>query len=404
MPARPLTLLALACAAGLTGCGNGPTHPAANTAQRAAPAVTGPAPGTTAPAPSGPAGTWTSPANIPMPVTDGTVITGLTRAGDRVTGLDARNGAVRWDVPLPGTAGPPPGLNTDAGPTVTAAPGAPIVVSARRDTPGSGLTPATTIRQVTALDPATGSTLWSGPAAGPVTYTAPSAVLTGTVDTGTATVAVDPRSGQRLWTRPAAPIGLSDGVALLSASDGGISTVVTGVDALSGRPLWSSTAWVPGAQGSRTTVLAATAGHVLAQTVRTELSGDVYSLRVRDLRTGQPVGPELPQPANPTALVDPGDGTVVVSEKAADGAVTGPYGVDMRTGRRLWGLTMEQSAKAEVVGGGLAWVDGADGYVALDDRSGTVRRHGLPGYPLLVLTDRQLTGTDTGLRSDPLPG
>jgi len=168
--------------------------------------------------------------------------------------------------------------------------------------------------------------------------------------------------------------------------------------------LWSSADWARGAQGSRSTVVATGAGHALVETTRSDLAGGTTSLRVRDLRTGQAVGPEVPQPSNPTALTDTTDGVTVVYEKVPDGATTGPYGLDLRTGKVLWRLTPAQSAKAERVGGGLAWVDGADGYVALDDRTGKPRAQRLADYPLLALPGEQVKAGDTGLVATPLPG
>ncbi len=168
--------------------------------------------------------------------------------------------------------------------------------------------------------------------------------------------------------------------------------------------MWSSADWARGAQGSRSTVVATGAGHALVETTRSDLAGDTTSLRVRDLRTGQAVGPEVPQPSNPTALTDTTDGVTVVYEKVPDGATTGPYGLDLRTGKVLWRLTPAQSAKAERVGGGLAWVDGADGYVALDDRTGKPRAQRLADYPLLALPGEQVKAGDTGLVATPLPG
>ncbi len=350
-------------------------------------------------------GAWTSTADIAAPVTDGTVIAGVTRNNNRVQAVDASTGRPLWDVPLPlaGVATPGGALGT-AGPVLLAAPGAPLVVSLTATTPGSGLTPASTGPAATALEPSTGRTLWTAP--GPANLLDGAAVLTGTtgVDTaGSSTTALDPATGKTRWTRPGQAVGLDGKVAVLSNTDAGISTVLTGTDTTTGRTLWSSADWARGAQGSRSTVVATGAAHALIETTRSDLAGDTTSLRVRNLRTGQAVGPEVPQPSNPTALTDPSDGVSVVYEKVPDPTTTGPYGLDMRTGKMLWQLTPAQSAKAERVGGGLAWVAGADGYVALDNRTGRPRTQGLQDYPLLALPDEQVKAGDTGLVATPFP-
>ena len=70
-----------------------------------------------------------------------------------------------------------------------------------------------------------------------------------------------------------------------------------------------------GAQGSRSTLIATGGGHALIETTRSDLAGDTTSLRVRDRRSGQAIGPAVPQPSNPTALTDPSDGVTVAYEK-----------------------------------------------------------------------------------------
>jgi len=254
-------------------------------------------------------GAWTSTADIAAPVTDGTVIAGVTRNNNRVQAVDASTGRPLWDVPLPlaGVATPGGALGT-AGPVLLAAPGAPLVVSLTATTPGSGLTPASTGPAATALEPSTGRTLWTAP--GPANLLDGAAVLTGTtgVDTaGSSTTALDPATGKTRWTRPGQAVGLDGKVAVLSNTDAGISTVLTGTDTTTGRTLWSSADWARGAQGSRSTVVATGAAHALIETTRSDLAGDTTSLRVRNLRTGQAVGPEVPQPSNPTALTDPSE-------------------------------------------------------------------------------------------------
>jgi len=355
---------------------------------------------------SGSLGAWTSRVDLPVPVTDGSVVGGVTRNNSRVQAVDASTGRALWDVPLPLAAGATPGaaLGTE-GPVLLAAPGAPLVVSLTATTPGSGLTPASTGPAATALDPGTGRVVWTAP--GPANLLDGTAVLTGTagVDTaGSTATALDPVTGKARWTRPGEAVGLDGNVAVLSSSDAGISTVLTGTDTATGRTLWSSADWARGAQGSRSTVLATAAGHALVQTTRSDLAGDTTSLLVRDLRTGQAVGSEVPQPSNPTSLIDTTTGVAVVYEKVPDGATTGPYGLDMRTGKVLWHLTPAQSAKAERIGGGLAWVAGADGYVALDDRTGKPRVQGLADYPLLALPGEQVKAGPAGLVATPLPG
>jgi len=245
-------------------------------------------------------GAWTSRVDLPVPVTDGTVVAGVTRNNDRVQAVDATTGRPLWDVPVPLAAGATPGgaLGT-TGPVLLAAPGAPLVVGLTATTPGSSLTPGSTGPAATALDPGTGRVVWTAP--GPANLLDGAAVLTGTagVDTaGSTTTALDPATGRARWTRP----------------------------------------------------------------------GEA------------------------------------VYEKVPGGATTGPYGLDMRTGRVLWQLTPAQSAKTERVGGGLAWVDGADGYVALDDRTGRPRAQGLADYPLLALSGEQVKAGDTGLVATSLPG
>jgi len=179
-------------------------------------------------------------------------------------------------------------------------------------------------------------------------------------------------------------------VAVLSLSGAGISTVLTGTDTATGRALWSSADWARGAQGSRSALVATGAGHGLIQTTRSDLAGDSTSLLVRDLRTGRPVGRELPQPVQPAARTDTTNDTAVVYEKTEAGAATGAYGLDMTSGRPLWRLGKTQSVTAVAAGSGVAWLQGTDGHVAVDDRTGKVRATSLPGYPLLVLPSGQV--------------
>jgi len=405
--AAALALLALA------GCGG--TH-ASKTPRSASFGLASPTPASrVSPTPptspnvataSGSQGAWTSRVDLPVPVTDGTVVAGVARNNNRVQAVDATTGRALWDVPLPLAAGATPASEMGtAGPVLLAAPGAPLVVSLTATTPGSGLTPASTGPAATALDPGTGRVVWTAP--GPANLLDGAAVLTGTtgVDTaGSTTTALDPATGKTRWTRPGEAVGLDGAVAVLSLSDAGISTLLTGTDTTTGRALWSSANWARGAQGSRSTVVATGTGHALVETTRSDLAGDTTSLRVRDLRTGQAVGPEVPQPGNPTALTDTTTGVAVVYEKVPGPTSDGQYGLDMRTGKVLWRLTAAQSPKAERVGGGLAWVDGADGYVALDDRTGKPRAQALQDYPLLALPGEQVKAANTGLIATPLPG
>jgi len=387
---KPLRAATFGLASPTPASSDGPTRPASPTVAAA----------------SGSVGAWTSRVDVPVPVTDGAVVAGVTRNNDRVQAVDATTGRALWDVPLPLAAGATPGgaLGTE-GPVLLAAPGAPLVVSLTATTPGSGLTPASTGPAATALEPSTGRTLWTAP--GPANLLDGAAVLTGTpgVDTaGSTTTALDPATGRARWTRPGQAVGLDGAVAVLSSSDAGISTVLTGTDTATGRTLWSSTDWARGAQGSRSTLVATGAAHALIETTRSDLTGDTTSLRVRDLRTGEAIGPEVPQPSNPTALTDTTTGVAVVYEKVPGPTSDGQYGLDMRTGKVLWRLTAAQSPKTERVGGGLAWVDGADGYVALDDRTGRPRAQGLADYPLLALRGEQVKAGNTGLVATPLPG
>jgi len=400
-PARTTTTTALALLILVSGCGGTsarkPLRAATFGLASPTPASSdSPTPTATpnAAAASGSRGAWTSRVDLPVPVTDGTVIAGVTRDNNRVQAVDATTGRALWDVPLPLAAGATPGgaLGTD-GPVLLAAPGAPFVVSLTATTPGSGLTPASTGPAASALDPGTGRTLWTAP--GPANLLDSAAVLTGTtgVDKAGATAtALDPATGKARWTRPGEAVGLDGNVAVLSSSDAGISTVLTGTDTATGRALWSSADWARGAQGSRSTVVATGAAHALIETIRT------------DLRTGQVVGPEVPQPSDPTALTDTTTGVAVVYEKVPGPTSDGQYGLDMRTGKVLWQLTRAQSAKAERVGGGLAWVDGADGYVALDDRTGKPRAQALADYPLLALPGEQVKAGAAGLVATPFPG
>lgn len=338
--------------------------------------------------------------------TDGTVVAGVTRNNNRVQAVDARTGRALWDVPLPLAAGATPGgaLGT-TGPVLLAAPGAPLVVGLTATTPGSGLTPASTGPAATALDPGTGRVLWTAPA--PANLLDGAAVLIGTagVDTaGSTTTALDPCTGRARWTRPGEAVGLDGTVGVLSLGAGATDTVLTGTDTATGRALWSSADWATGAQGSRSTLLATGAGHALIQTTRSDLDGDTTSLRVRDLRTGQAVGPEVPEPGNPTALTDPSDGVAVVYEKVPGqhrerpvrpGPAHGQGPVAAHPGAVHEGREGRRRARR---------VAGADGYVALDDRTGKPRAQGLADYPLLALPGEQVKTGDTGLVATPLPG
>lgn len=411
---RTVTITAVALLALTTGCGGtsarkppgaatfGLTSPTPASSDRPTPATS-----PTSNAVPGTLGGWTSAADLPVPVTNGTVIAGVTGSNNRVQALDAMTGRALWDVPLPLTGGASPGAAPGtAGPVLLAAPGASLVLTVTQGTAGSGLTPASTQVNATALDPGSGRVLWTEP--GPANFLNSAAVLTGSVEFGTAgatATALDPNTGKARWTRPGAAVGVDGNVAVLSlGGDGGLSTVLTGTDTNTGRTLWSSADWARGAEGSRSTLLATGAGHALIETTRSDLAGDTTSLRVRDLRTGQAIGPEVPQPSIPTSLTDMTTGVAVVYEKVPDGATTGPYGLDMRTGKVLWHLTLAQSAKADAVGGGLAWVDGADGYVALDDRTGKPRTQKLADYPLLALKGEQIKAGPAGLVATPLPG
>jgi len=410
---RTITITALALLALTAGCGGTSARkpPGAATFGLTSPTPASgdsptPATSPTVTAAPGSLGAWTIAADLPVPVTNGTVIAGVTRSNTRIAALDATTGRALWDVPLPLTGSASPGAAPGtAGPVLLAAPGAPLVATLTQDTAGSGLTPASTQINATALDPGTGRVLWTAP--GPANFLNSTAVLTGTVEIGTAgatATALDPNTGKAMWTRPGAAVGVDGNVAVLSNTDAGISTVLTGTDTTTGRVLWSSADWAKGAQGSRSTLLATGTGHALIETTRSDLAGDTTSLRVRDLRTGQAIGPEVPQPSNPTSLTDSTDGVTVVYEKVPGPTSDGQYGLDMRTGKVLWRLTAAQSPKVDAVGGGLAWVDGADGYVALDDRTGKPRAQKLADYPLLALKGEQIKAGPAGLVATPLPG
>jgi len=160
--------------------------------------------------------------------------------------------------------------------------------------------------------------------------------------------------------------------------------VLTGVDAATGSPRWTSSTWAAGAVGSRSAALVATGGHLLVAVTTTRLDGDTTVLQVRDLTTGEPVGPELAAPAIPAALLDTGDGTAHVHEQEEQSATSGVYGVDMASGTTLWTLDAADAATAAVAGGGLVWVQNPDGgYTAVDDRTGTVRAKGLDLAPVV---------------------
>ncbi len=217
------TTAALALVLLAAGCGGPPSR---RPTRAATFGLASPQPTPTGTASPGGPGAWTSTADLPAPVTDGTVVAGLTRHNDRVQAVDATTGRALWDVPLPLTASATPGaaLGTE-GPVLLAAPGAPLVVSLTATTAGSGLTPASTGPAATALEPSTGRTLWTAP--GPANLIDGAAVLTGTtgVDTaGSTTTALDPVTGTTRWTRPGEAVGLDGAVAVLSLSDAGIST------------------------------------------------------------------------------------------------------------------------------------------------------------------------------------
>lgn len=405
-PATPvLVVLTATGALLLTGCGAGPS--AAGSGSAGAGAGTGTSPAAPGSTDAGTPGTWTTGVRPAGAVTDGRVIVGTTRepgAPTMAVGLDARTGATRWTVPL-GTA-------ADAlvgKPSLLLTAGSPLITTHQQDTARSGA-PGSATWQVARLDPATGRTLWTADTTGPAVAAGPDALLVeqrqGTQTAARGTVALDPADGHRLWTATDSPVLVDKGTAVLTAQDdGGVSTVLTGVDAATGSTRWTSNKWAPGTAGSRATALVVTGGHVLVAVTTTRLAGDTTVLQVRDMVTGQPVGPELPAPQVPAALLDTTDGTAVVHEAQEEhGSTTRVYGVDMTTGRNLWMLDAAQAVTATVAGGGLVWVQGPDrGYSAVDDRTGSTRASGLDLAPVLVLDGTQVGDDGSGFRSGPLP-
>ena len=407
-PSRPvLVVLTAGAALALGGCGGGtsaagpgtPTGTAGTAGTAAAPS------GPPATGPAGPPGTWTTGVRPAGAVTDGRTVAGTTRQPEGPTmavALDAGTGTTRWTVAL-GDLGA-----ATTGHALLLSPGGPLVATWQQDTPGSGLTPASSTFRVARLDPQTGRPLWTVTTTGPAVAAAPDVVLTeerqGDQTAARGTVALDPADGHRLWTAPADPVLVEQGTAVLTRQDLAVSTVLTAVDAATGTARWTSSTWAVGAVGSRATALTAAAGHLLVEASTTRLAGETTELRVRDVTTGQPVGPALPAPHIPGARHDRTDGTAVVHEKQEQGAGLGVYGVDMATGRQLWALDATQATQAAVAGGGLVWVKGKDGYVALDDRTGTVKAQGLDQAPVLVLDRTQIVDDGAVLRSGPLPG
>lgn len=403
-PARPVLVVLVAGAALLSGCGGGTPSTAATTG------VT-PTTGQAATTPSRPAatraadGTWTSDVRLAGPVSDGRVVVGTARLpGEptRAVALDAATGAALWDVPLGGAAPAP------TAPTLLLTPDGPLVVSRQQETPGSGLTPASSGWQVARLDPASGRTLWEQPATGPAVAAGAGAVLVevreGTQTAARGTRALDPADGHQLWTSDSLPVLLDGGTAVLAPQGNSLGTSLTGVDATTGRRRWDSDRWSSGTLSSNAQALAAARGHLLVAESSTDLSGSGTSaLRVRDLTTGEPVGDRLPAPRIPAALVDTSNAVAVVHEKQEQGADTGVYAVDMTTGTVLWKLDAAASTTAYAAGGGVAWLKGADGVAAVDDRTGTVREQSLAQPPALVLDHAQLVDDGPGLRSAPLP-
>lgn len=394
---RHVAVLVL-CAALLAGCGGGSdpgTTPPAKTSPAGAATPAGPT--STVPSVDG---TWTSDVRLTDPVSDGRVVVGTTRQPREPTmavALDAGSGRTLWTVPLGDAA------TVSSAPTLLLATDGPLVASFQQDTPGDGLAAATSGWIVARLDPGTGRTLWEQPTSGPAVAAGPDAVLTavreGTQDAARGTVALDPADGRQLWASAAAPVLIDLTTAVLTAQDTGVDTVLTGADAKTGAVRWTSDDWTPGAVGSRSVALTATGGRLLAATTTDTLSDTTTVVEVRDTAAGEVVGPALPARGIPTALVDPSTRVAVVH-----GQDLGVVGVDLTDGTVLWRLDPARSTKAFVAGGGVVWVDGPDGIVAVDDRTGVVRGQGLPQPPALVLDGAQLIDDGPGLRSAPLPG
>lgn len=409
MPARPIlpSLLVAVALAGASGCGESAGTPApapsadAAAAEQATPEPSGPA----AAAPL--AGTWTTGLALSVVRTDGTRIAGLTRPGTggpvEAVALSAADGADLWTAPLPAPDGA-----TVAAPSMRLDPGAPVVVSYQLATSGSGLTPAGTVQHVAALDPATGDALWDTHAGGAAVGTGAAAVVVAVGDPGSArktALALDPSTGTTLWTAETEPVLVQDDVVVLKQRvPGGASTLLVGAEARTGRRLWSSDAWGPGASSSRSFVHASVPGRAVFETSGSRPEGASTSVRVRDLRTGEPVGGELPAAVQLASLSDPTTGTIVLDDGSGEASrAHGVYAVDAATGRVLWRLGQDQSAGAQIVGAGLVWLQGADGFVAVDAVTGKPRAQGLPAAPVLVLPRAQILADSTGLRSEPLP-
>jgi outer membrane protein assembly factor BamB len=352
-------------------------------------------------------GTWTSEVPLHALFTDGRVIIGMTRPapGDpvEIVAVSPDDGSDLW------TARPPApddavvtNLQLRFGKDI------PALVSWTQEILGTGISPAETDTRVAALDPASGDVLWEE-AGGELASASPTAVLLAVADApgdDETAVALDPASGRQLWTSGAAPLLVRDDVAVLSqAADGGVSTVLIGADAATGQQLWTSASWSADAVGSRSFVHAAVPGRAVVETTITRLAGETTTMRTRDLRTGESVGDELPEPNLVAGLTDHDAGTAVLyDDSGAASTPHGVYAVDTATGSKLWELTPEQSTAAFIAGAGLVWVQGLDGIVAVDATTGDVRAQGLAAAPVLVLTDTQILIEPTGgLRSEPLP-
>ncbi len=198
--------------------------------------------------------------------------------------------------------------------------------------------------------------------------------------------------------------GADTATAVLTAQDTGVSTVLRGVDAATGGTLWTSTAWAPGAVGSRSTALVSVSGHLLVAVTTNRIDSDTTVLQVRDTATGRSIGPELPAPSTPAVLLDTDDGTAVVHEQDGQGGSSGVDGVDMATGKVLWTIDGTQATTAVAAGAGLVWVQAAvDGYTAVDDRTGTPRVRGLDQAPVLVLDGAQVVDDGAFLTPAALP-
>lgn len=105
-----------------------------------------------------------------------------------------------------------------------------------------------------------------------------------------------------------------------------------------------------------------------------------------------------------------GGGAYAISRPVLPGRAHAGCGVRSRsprggaTGERPAGRARRLSCRTRLARcPGLAWVDGADGYVALDDRTGRPRAQKLADYPLLALPGEQVKHGDTGLVATPLP-